>query len=64
VSFEVQDYEGPDHDPLLNRGKTTSQKSGDVRPSKQHKLLQHALKNLSMSLLKMNAISFDQDIAN
>lgn len=65
VSFEVQDYEGPDQDPQLQRGgkKPNAPKSQAIEPQKQKQMLVDLQANVSKLLQSMNAISFDKSVA-
>jgi hypothetical protein len=66
VSFEVQEYEGPDSDPTLNRSKRV--KAGNaadylLAPLKQKKKLMAIMENLSQTLINYS-ISIDKKVGD
>jgi len=62
----VQDYEGPDLDPLLNKGKKVVQSAdqNQIAPVKQHTKLSEILQNLTQCLLQVNQLSIDQNLVS
>lgn len=68
VSFETQEYEGPDHDPKLetNRSKPCDHNDDQyvIKSLKQQKKLKQIQANLESSLLSLNAVSFDRQLAD
>lgn len=64
VSFEVQDYEGPDQDPALTNSQHGQQEETfALKPLKQHQKLKQIQANLQQQLLKMNVITYDEGVA-